>query len=839
MNMRNFALATTALVGSLVASGAAMAQSTASTEVDKVVVTSGGVKSVDGMLTAETALKNRSVVTQAYIDTQPAGQTIAQTLNLVPGFNFTNSDPYGSSGGTIRLHGQDGAHIGLLIDGVPLNDAGNYAIYTNQQLDPELIEQANVNTGSADVDTATASSTAGVINYTTLRTTKDASIVLKPSVGTDNFRRFFTVAQTGEFGPFGTMAWVAANYTKYDKFKGPGDLEKKQVNFRIYQPVRGNGDFISLTGNYNVNRNYQFYSSNIHDVNTRPDEVKTLGWDVDYLDTWVTPTATPGVRDTIPTTNSATRGFYGFRLNPSNTGTLRGSSRWTILDNLHATFDPSFNYTLANGGGTFNLDETDLRVVSPTGVAKDLNGDGDTRDSVQFYGPSNTNTRRYGFNSSVIWDLNASNLIRFAYAYDYGITRQTGEFSYLNAQGFPSDPFSAKDGHEDSSALLVNGKVGQKRDRTSYALLQQWSAEYRGRFIDDRLRVSIGVRAPLQKRELHQFCYSTAGSSTYTCTSRIPTSSTLLVPDAVTPQATFATVNVTTGAATTTRLFAPFTAIRKYDAVLPNFGASFRLTDAFTAFGSYSEQQSSPKVDNLYTLTSAGRLGEVQPETSTGYDFGVRYNKGGLVGSVSGWGSKIKDRIVSTRDPNDDTIIDRNVGNVKLWGVDAQAGWHIDDALTVYGTATYTHSELQSNLFVGGTAVYPGAGLPAGYAPTKGKALVETPKLMFGGRLTYEVAGFTFGLQGKYVGARYVTDVNDVEVPRYTIWDLDVRYNLEKIGMEKSYVQLNVSNLFDEKYFGDLNGTTTSGLSGAPGYSGPFGRVGAPRAAILTLRTEF
>ncbi|MBI1685944.1 TonB-dependent receptor [Caulobacter hibisci] len=833
MNTKKIAcLASTALVGSLLAATAAMAQSTASTEVEQVVVTASGTKSVDGLLTAETALKNRSVITQEYIDTQPAGQTIAQTLNLVPGFNFTNSDPYGSSGGTIRLHGQDGAHIGLLVDGVPLNDAGNYAIYTNQQLDPELIEQANVNTGSADVDTATASSTAGIINYTTLRTTKDARFVVKPSVGTDNFRRIFGLVQTGEFGPFGTQAWFAANYTKYDKYKGPGSLEKKQYNFRIYQPIRDNGDFISLTGNWNENRNAQYYSFNIHDATyaVRADEVNTLGWDGDYLTTWVTPTAVNGTADTIPATNSATRGFYGYRINPSNTGTIRGSSRWTIRDNLRATFDPSFNYTLANGGGTFTLSETDLRVVSATGVGKDLNGDGDTRDSVLFYGPSNTNTRRYGFNSSVIWDINDSNLLRVSYAYDEGHTRQTGEFSQL-VNGFASDPFSAKDGHEDSTALMVNGHVGQKRDRDSIAVLQQWSAEYRGRFIDDRLRLSVGIRAPLQKRELHQFCYSQAGSSTYTCSDRTPATSVKLATDAVANAVTFGT--------STTRYFTPFKAIRKYDAVLPSYGASFKITDSGTIFASYSEQQSSPKVDNLYTLTSTGKLGEVQPETSKGYDFGYRYNKGGIVGSISGWGSTIKDRIVSTRDPTDDTIIDRNVGDVELWGVDAQAGWSIDEALTVYGSASYTNSELQNNLFVGGTAIYPGAGLAAGYAPTKGKELVETPKWMFGGRVTYKVSDFTFGVQGKWVGERWVTDVNDVKVPHYAVWDLDVRYDLNKIGMEKSYVQLNVSNLFDEKYYGDLNGTSTSGLSGAPGYSGPFARRGAPRAAILTLRTEF
>ena len=163
MNMKNFALATTALVGCLVAANGAMAQSTASqaTELDKVVVTaSSGPKAVAGLV-AETAPKSKSTITQEYIDKQQAGQTILDTLNLTPGLSFTNTDPYGSSGGNVRLRGFDGNRISLTFDGIPLNDTGNYAIYTNQQIDPELIEAVDVNLGTTDVDSPTASADGG------------------------------------------------------------------------------------------------------------------------------------------------------------------------------------------------------------------------------------------------------------------------------------------------------------------------------------------------------------------------------------------------------------------------------------------------------------------------------------------------------------------------------------------------------------------------------------------------------------------------------------------------------------------------------------------------------
>ncbi|RZJ96209.1 MAG: Plug domain-containing protein, partial [Brevundimonas sp.] len=170
MNRKSLFWATTALCGGLMLAGAANAQSTATQEAelgDVVVTGARGPRTTDGTIVAETVAKTRSSVTQEFISTQAAGQTILQTLNLTPGLNFTNNDPYGSSGGNIRLRGFDGNRVSLTFDGIPLNDTGNYAVYTNQQLDPELIERASVNTGTTDVDSPTASATGGTINYVT------------------------------------------------------------------------------------------------------------------------------------------------------------------------------------------------------------------------------------------------------------------------------------------------------------------------------------------------------------------------------------------------------------------------------------------------------------------------------------------------------------------------------------------------------------------------------------------------------------------------------------------------------------------------------------------------
>jgi iron complex outermembrane receptor protein len=49
--------------------------------------------SLKGLIQKEDSTKSRTTVSSEYLGTQIAGQSVIQSLNLVPGINFTNSDP--------------------------------------------------------------------------------------------------------------------------------------------------------------------------------------------------------------------------------------------------------------------------------------------------------------------------------------------------------------------------------------------------------------------------------------------------------------------------------------------------------------------------------------------------------------------------------------------------------------------------------------------------------------------------------------------------------------------------------------------------------------------------
>jgi iron complex outermembrane receptor protein len=407
----------------------------------------------------------------------------------------------------------------------------------------------------------------------------------------------------------------------------------------------------------------------------------------------------------------------------------------------------------------------------------------------------------------VVWDINPDNVIQLAYAYDHGHHRQSGEAGFLNADGTPVSVFG---GYDSPAVLGADGSAYRGRDRLSIAVLNQFSAGYIGKFFNDHLRVDLGVRDPHFTRDLNQYCYTSAtnGSSVY-CTTGTP-----IAPYTI----------------------APFHAHVNYTKPLPNVGLSWHFDPSNMVYFSYTQEFSAPRTDDLYTVAVAGsngvNLDTVQPETSTTYEVGYRYQTSWLLGSVALWDSLFKNRIVSTYDPDTNLSDDRNVGSVDFRGLDAQLGVKPLPHLSILGTFEYEHSRVENNIQVSASG-------PNEFEPIAGKELVEVPDITLGGRATYQWNDFVFGLQGKYTGSRWITDLNDLKVAGFTVWDMDARYKLDRF-FKGSYVQLNMQNIFGARYYGSLAGTQPTANTASPFYSSqPYAYQGAPRTVVVSIHAAF
>ena len=904
----------------LIMPGAAYAQSTGSADFDQeIVVTARSTKGVGGVQIPDTT-KAKGVLTQEFIAKQTPGNSILDTLNSLPGVSFQNNDPFGSAGGTLTIRGFDSSRIGLTFDGIPLNDTGNYALYSNQQLDPELIEQVNVSYGSTDVDSPTAGASGSTVNYRTIVPTDQFGARMEGSVGDYNFFRVFGLVNTGVFTSFGTKAWFSASSANNNVvFTTRGKINKSQYNARLYQPIGSNGDFISVAGNYNVNRNNFFGSAPLRIDNNIL--TSTGGTGAGGVPTLVTGAVrTPGTngfnrfpisRDELPysvpncqiaaarsgvaDTPNTCGVTFDERYNPSNTGNIRINSKFTLAPGLVLTVDPSFQYTKANGGGTTssigntgaitaNLRETGYtRAASGTGLAittplygyfaggyytgLDANGDGDLLDRVTLLAPSQTVTHRYGVNASLRYDITESNSVRLTYSHDYGRHRQTGELGYLFANGFPQDVFPIN-----QPVVAANGRVIEKRDRQSFAILDQVSGEYRGEF--GGLTVNLGVRAPFYKRNLTNFCFTTGANGNVDCLGRGITAD----------NATYATANPYTYTAATnavTGYAAPQSRTYKYNRVLPNVGLTYKLETGLSAYFNYSKGIQVPGTDNLYQAfyyPQAAASANPTPETTDNFDAGLRYTSNTIQATLSPWYTRFTNRLASAFDPDTQQTFYRNLGRVDKYGIDGSISYRPIREVTMYVYGSYLKSKIKNNVQIGTcpTTLTPAnttnnctvAGAPI-YALTAGKRESGAPVYSFGGRLEGDLGPVVLGVQAKRTGRRYLNDqnlpalgctaatVNSVcpttatvpttftgtrgfsyeaygaVAPNYTTVDVDGRLALDWIGLNKTtYLQVNVQNIFNKFYVGGFSGGATTQ------YSVPFAQIGSPRAFIATLNVQ-
>ncbi len=827
----------------------AMAQSTGSLDFEKdlIVVTAGRTTNALAGVDQPKTTKAKQVLTQEFIARQTPGQTVNDIINYIPGVSFQNNDPFGSAGGTLTIRGFDSTRISQTFDGVPLNDSGNYALFSNQQLDPELIEQVNVNLGSTDIDSPSAAASGSTVNYRTRNPYKDFGINGVASLGSYNFRRIFAVIDTGEIGPIGTKAFFSVSNAKNDVvFNNIGKIDKQQYNFKVYQPIGANGDFVSVAGNWNVNRNNFFGSVPLRIDNTAntvvPGRFPVTKQEREYIIPACTTNngPTPGTAGVANSCGST----FDERYNPSNTGNIRIASKFTLAPGLVLTVDPNFQYVRANGGGTvvgregFFNQGTALVPNLITGFiggtpyyGRDLNGDGDTLDTIRVLGPNETNTRRYGVLSSLRYDIDEHNTIRVSYSLDHARHRQTGETTVLGIDGGPGNVFPERNPLADGTRNIL-----QRRDRLSFAVLNQVSGEYRGEFFNEKLVINAGVRAPFFKRDLTQNCFTTSAGGNVDC-----------FGSNAAGQAIYAAARPT--------IQGPQQRILKYNKVLPQVGFTYDIVEHASIFANYSKGLQVPGTDNLYQsfFFPAGSTAALAvPETTSNFDLGLRYKQSNFQAQLSGWYTRFTNRLASAYDPFLDQTVYRNLGTVDKYGIDGSITYSPIPEVSLYAFGGYKHSEIKSNVQLSGGGT---AGCDTSTpdvtkcALTAGKQESGSPTFTFGGRAQGTLGPLTVGIQAKRTGPRFVNDQNlsllgtsngiansvvyPDRIPAYTLVDLDVRIGLTAIGLnDHSYFQFNITNLTNALYVGGVS----SGLSRTVI---PNSQIGAPRAAIGSIIIGF
>ena len=138
----------------------------------------------------------------------------------------------------------------------------------------------------------------------------------------------------------------------------------------------------------------------------------------------------------------------------------------------------------------------------------------------------------------------------------------------------------------------------------------------------------------------------------------------------------------------------------------------------------------------------------------------------------------------------------KGVGGIRSRGVELDARFKPVDNLQLIASYTYADVSYSKSYFVNdGAAV----------VDAKGNTPPQTPERMASLWADYRfsagaLAGLTVGAGARYVGHSEGSELNDFNVPPYTLFDASVGYDLSQVGLKGTSLQLTANNLTDEYY---------------------------------------
>ncbi|WP_313143779.1 TonB-dependent receptor [Komagataeibacter nataicola] len=228
----------------------------------------------------------------------------------------------------------------------------------------------------------------------------------------------------------------------------------------------------------------------------------------------------------------------------------------------------------------------------------------------------------------------------------------------------------------------------------------------------------------------------------------------------------------------------------------------------------------------------------LHPETAWTYAAGYRYSSPIVSASVYGYRTNFQNRlqqVTSGSIINPQSVVE-NVGGVTMNGVDVGVTVNPITNLALTNSISYDHAVYDNNISNAGISYN-----------TKNVQIVNYPRFMYKGRLSYEWHNATAYIDGNYIGARNYSYTGDVKVPGYWMANLGIQYKLSNLGkydkklavVKNLIFSLNVTNLTNTHYISTMgaNGNPMAISSGALTYASLA--PGAPRMFFGSIRGEF
>ena len=756
-----------------------------------ITITGKGDRLGAGQMLKEDAVKGRSTVTRAATEKDRATGNAYQALALLPGVNTYSHDATGLFGGGITVRGFGADQLGVTINGVPVNDSGSYSVFPQEYADQENLCTQSIAQGNPDIESPHVGATGGSINITTCDPEDKMRLRLAQTVGGLGLSRTFLRADSGRFADGKAKVFLSVSHTQADKWKGEGGAKRDHVDAAFSLDP---SDSVRIVGSvlYNraVNNNFLAISQA---------QLAANGYGYDYASKFqghLTP-----ANGTAQKEAAITPAYYGLSLNPFENAIASVSASVRLAEATYIKVQPYFWYGYGTGG-------TQQRAQSETGFlntttnkvtgATDLNGDGDTLDTVIVANSSVTRTQRPGIIGELSHVVGAHQL-KFGLWYERAQHRQTGPAVGVDANGNPTDVWL-----RNGQLRRPDGTPFESRDWLTVSPAYQAYVADTISVMGDKGVVQLGLRTPYVTRKFTNHASEAGGNSLNSYAIEKSFSDVL-------PQ-----VGLRYTLSTEQQVFA-------------NIGKNFRAPPNFAFAPTGSNVQ---MVGGVATL-----VGAVVAETAVATDVGFRYQGSEITLSATAFHVDFKNRQANSFDPVQLKSIYTNAGATKKQGLEFEAGSPVWNGFTAYASLTLQKETVKDDL----TVLAASSGTTPVKLATSGKQFTLTPNTLVGTAVQYSAGPLYARVKVKYTGKQYATLMNDEVAPAYTTGDLDVGYKLADMGALKSpLLRANISNIGNARYRNPSSGTSlTSVAVGTRPADVVTYYLGAPRLFSLTLSADF
>jgi iron complex outermembrane receptor protein len=736
--------------------------------------------------------KTRSSVAMTKSDMQKIlpGINPLKALQTLPGVSFQTADPWGNNEQNLSLfiHGFSGPQLGYTMDGVPLGDQqyGNYnGLSPQRAVISENVGSVILSSGAGDLSTASTSNLGGTIETFSSDPQQSRNLAVQQTVGSYKTSRTFVRYDTGNFGD-GNSAYIAGVHHEQKAWDFNGRQGGDQINAKyVNQSSLGKLTlFVDYSDKIEPNEDSTVRSAaEKYQPYTRPFMYPNFQQALSYLSaTGATPAAE----------GNNYRNYYS------------DAQRTDYL--TYAKFDMNIGEATTWSNQVYYHNDDGVGVVAgPIGVAG-LPG------LFAVYFPGQNLKQVFG-NSGY-----ATRTTEYAINRNGWLSTLNTEYGNHKLQAGLWLEHNRSSAYRRWYALDVNNP-SSPYDRPSNPLITQYGSEIDNKVaqihVQDewRMRPDLALQAGFK-------------SSLQFADGQFP----------VQPKA---------GAIANGSLALPVGEIITKKWFLPQIGARWDITAQdqmfvnvqknmrqFVTYGGGGASPWSLASQQAFDLFKAN----AKPETSVTYELGMRtshqLDMGGVTafdGQVNLYHVDFKDRLLTiSPTPVISSIIGgnpllANVGSVKTDGIDISGTLHFGRMFSFYDALSFNRSTYQDNYLNGKDVV-----------ATAGKAVPGSPEWMNKFVATMTVADTEFQLIGDYVGKRYATYTNDLDVPSYFLMSLGVSGKLPFLNsswVKNARYRLNVSNLANRE--GSLN--VVVGAASGTYNTFPI----APRQGFLTLMADF